>query len=612
MSAPAEFAIFRVAKHKTLGAVASLAGHALRDRPTLNADPARTPDNRVLAGADLADGAAVAAAIGKRVDAATHRRPDSVLCLEVLVGVSPDWAAKATTAQWDTWRERSHAWLVEEFGRENVVFLAEHRDEKTPHLTAFVTPIRPDGRLSAAHWTGGGDHPGQRLSEMQDRHHAAVAGAGLRRGIRGSKAKHQDVQRFHGAATNPPVPKIPAVEAPRLLDVATAARRDEWAQGQTKRVRKPVRDLARRAGMAEIERTRAEGQRATAAALERQRDKLREEAARLRGLPLEDVLTKWHLARDAAGSTKTQSQWRDAGGQHRITVTGTRWHDHTAERGGGGAIDLVMHLDDCTPKAAISALASRFGGETAEGAAVAHAVAKARQEAAEAAKQPPPPFVPPDPSPGLWEPARRFLTRERRLSEGVVDEAHRRGDLYADSRGNVVALQRDLAGAVVGAELRGTSAARFVGVAKGSRPDQGAWCLRVGQGGPLVLAESVVDALSLADLRGPRQPAVYASTAGNAGAQANHPIVSAAVAAKVAVHVAADNDDQGRRFLARYTERWGNAVRDALPQGVKDWNDALRRKVVAGWRSAWERVRGGRGDGPAPAPEPAEDAPRPP
>ena len=30
MSAPAEFAILRVEKHKSVGAVASLAGHALR------------------------------------------------------------------------------------------------------------------------------------------------------------------------------------------------------------------------------------------------------------------------------------------------------------------------------------------------------------------------------------------------------------------------------------------------------------------------------------------------------------------------------------------------------------------------------------------------------
>ena len=55
MGAPAEFAILRVEKRKTLGAVASLAGHALRDRPTPNADPARTPDNRVLAGAGFYD-----------------------------------------------------------------------------------------------------------------------------------------------------------------------------------------------------------------------------------------------------------------------------------------------------------------------------------------------------------------------------------------------------------------------------------------------------------------------------------------------------------------------------------------------------------------------------
>ena len=76
MGAPAEFAILRVEKRKTLGAVASLAGHALRDRPTPNADPARTPDNRVLAGAGLADGFHGGR---KRLRAAS---PSRVLCYE--------------------------------------------------------------------------------------------------------------------------------------------------------------------------------------------------------------------------------------------------------------------------------------------------------------------------------------------------------------------------------------------------------------------------------------------------------------------------------------------------------------------------------------------------
>ena len=38
-------------------------------------------------------------------------------------------------------------------------------------------------------------------------------------------------------------------------------------------------------------------------------------------------------------------------------------------------------------------------------------------------------------------------------------------------------------------------------------------------------------------------------------------------------------DDQGRRFLARYAQRWGEAVRSALPQATKDWNDAVNEVI---------------------------------
>ena len=589
MSTPARFAIFRVEKRKSLGAIASLGGHALRDRPTPNADPTRTPDNQVLAGADLADGAAVAAAISARIDQATHRRPDSVLALEVFVGVSPDWAKTATEEQWAAWRKASYQWLVEEFGRDNVVFLAEHRDETTRHLTGFVTPIRSDGRLSAAHWCGGGDRPGEKLSQMQDRHHAAVARVGLRRGIRGSQARHQDVQRFYGAAIAPPVPRVPPVEPPRLLDVATKDRREEWAKTQTAKVRRPIRDLARRAGAAEIERTRAEGQATTIRSIGRERDQLREEAAQLRGLPLDQVLERWQLVHDKAGSTPKESQWRDAASEHRITVTGTRWYDHHAQKGGGGAIDLVCHLERCQPKEAIAALAARFGKGAAVAATVADAAAKARQEAQEAAQAPPPPFAPPQPSEASWGRARRYLTQERRLSPVIVDEAHHRGDLYADARGNLVALQRDPAGLVVGAEVRGTGPGAFQGVSKGSQPSRGMWRMEVGQGGPLVLTESAIDALSLAELKGPTKPATYASTAGNASAQANHPVVAAAIESKRLVVVSVDNDDQGKRYVERYIECWGKAVRSLLPV-LKDWNDMLKQRVTEGWRSGWEAL----------------------
>jgi len=603
MSAPAQFAIMRIAKHKTVGAVASLAGHALRDRPTPNADPTLTPNNIVHIGPGLADGSAVAQAVADRVDQATHRRPDSVLCLEVICSVSPDWAAKATPEQWEQWRSGCLTWMREEFGQDNVVFCVEHRDETTPHLSAFVTPIRPDGRLSASHWTGGGSKPGEKLSQMQDRHHEAVRKVGLRRGIRGSRAQHQDVQRFYGAAVNPRVPKVPPVEVPGALDVLTPTKRKKFAEAQTIRVRKPVRAIAQRAGTAEIQRTRAEGAEATARALERQRDQLKAEASRLREVPLTEVLTAFHLAKDDRGSTKTQDQWRDANGAHRITITGGKWFDHDAKKGGGGAIDLVCHLAHCSPKEAIADLAARFGGETAEAAAVARAVEKGRREAQEALKGPPPPFRAPTPFEGSWGRVRRFLTEERRLSPGIVDEAHNRGDLYADERGNAVWLQRDTTGAVVGAEVRGTGATPFQGVSAGSRPGEGMYRFTVGDGGPLILAESAIDTLSLADIRGPKKPGVYASTAGNASAQPEHPVVVAAIEAKVGVHVAPDSDKAGRGYLAGYVKKWGEAIQSALPV-LKDWNEVLKAKVRDGWRSAWDVVRGQSDPAPSPSPAP--------
>lgn len=604
MSAPAQFAIMRIEKHKTIGAVASLAGHALRDRPTPNADRSLTPGNVVHIGSGLADGSAVAQAVADRVDQATHRRPDSVLCLEVFCGVSPDWAATATPEQWDEWRTGCLDWMREEFGEANIAFCVEHRDETTPHLSAFVTPIRPDGRLSASHWTGGGTKPGEKLSQMQDRHHEAVREAGLRRGIRGSKARHQDVQRFYGAAVNPRVPKLPRVEEPRPLDVVTSTRRKAFADKQTDRVQKPVRAITRRAGTAEIQRTRAEGAEATVRALERQRDQLKEEASRLRDLPLKEVLSAWHLAKDKRGSTPKQDQWRDANSAHRITFTGAKWFDHSAKKGGGGAIDLVCHLERCSPKEAIAALASRFGGETAQAAAISWAVEKAQREAQEALKAPPPPFRAPTPFEGSWGRVRRYLTDERRLSPGIVDEAHSRGDLYADERGNAVWLQRDVTGSVVGAEVRGTGPTPFQGVSAGSRPSEGMFCFKVGRGGPLILSESAIDTLSLADMRGPEKPGVYASTAGNASAHPEHPIVAAAVSKKVEVRAATDSDKVGRGYFAAYVQKWGDAIHSALPV-LKDWNEVLKERVREGFRSAWDKVRGQSDSAPSPAPAPS-------
>ena len=45
-------------------------------------------------------------------------------------------------------------WLADKYGAENIIVASVHRDETSPHMTAFVTPITKDGRLSAKEFIG--------------------------------------------------------------------------------------------------------------------------------------------------------------------------------------------------------------------------------------------------------------------------------------------------------------------------------------------------------------------------------------------------------------------------------------------------------------------------
>ena len=87
-------------------------------------------------------------------------------------------------------------WLRERHGGSNVVYAGIHRDETTPHMYAYVVPLdEATGRLNCRKWLGGA----KALSEMQtDFADNVGARHGLERGIKGSRAKHQRVQRHYG------------------------------------------------------------------------------------------------------------------------------------------------------------------------------------------------------------------------------------------------------------------------------------------------------------------------------------------------------------------------------------------------------------------------------
>ena len=173
-----------------MGSVAASMQHCYRERETHNADQERTPDNQHL-GAKSTD-----EAMGKlRALLPEKRRKDAVLAVEYVMTASPEWFAKATPEQEKVFFQRSLQWLADKYGADRIVTASIHRDEATPHLSAFVVPLTQDKRLSAKEFIGSRD----KMRADQTSYAGCVADLGLERGIEGSKATHQTIQQHYAA-----------------------------------------------------------------------------------------------------------------------------------------------------------------------------------------------------------------------------------------------------------------------------------------------------------------------------------------------------------------------------------------------------------------------------
>jgi hypothetical protein len=164
--------------------------HCYRERETHNADQERTPDNQHLVAKSTDE------AMGKlRALLPEKRRKDAVLAVEYVMTASPEWFAQATPEQEKALFQRSLQWLADKYGADRIITASIHRDEATPHLSAFVVPLTKDRRLSAKEFIGSRD----KMRADQTSYAGRVADLGLERGIEGSKATHQTIQQHYAA-----------------------------------------------------------------------------------------------------------------------------------------------------------------------------------------------------------------------------------------------------------------------------------------------------------------------------------------------------------------------------------------------------------------------------
>lgn len=216
-------------------------------------------------------------------------------------------------------------------------------------------------------------------------------------------------------------------------------------------------------------------------------DQFRRRADAVRQIPLEAVLA----FRGAFRDRQDRAKWHTERGP--LSVTGsqfTAWH---TDQGGGGAIDLVMHLAQVDVGPAVQWLERHLAAGSLP---VTHSTPSVSGVPARV-PQGRSPLRLPMPNDRQLARVRRYLQERRGLAGSVLEGLIQSGKLYGDRRGNAVfLLMTGKPNRPVGAELRGTGPRVWRGMAPGTRKNLGFFWLGAPKSRQLVLCESAIDAIS--------------------------------------------------------------------------------------------------------------------
>jgi len=285
----------------------------------------------------------------------------------------------------------------------------------------------------------------------------------------------------------------------------------------------------------------------------------RERADPLRTVPLPTVLRLCGAQPDRSDPHK----WHTARGV--LSINGAKFMNWALGVGGGGAIDLVMHLHGAGFEQALQWLQNHFEG-------------------------PLPPRSPPSPrrvelrlpprQPYHIQRARNYLVLQRALPAHSIDQLIRSGNFYADDHANAVFLLLGKKNQPVGAELRGTGPVAWRGMAPGSKKDAGFFSVPSALAlsstpaavpAAIILCESAIDALSCLVLY-PEHRCIS-----TAGARPDPPWLLDIIATGAPVFCGFDADATGDATAVQMIARHPSVQR--LRPTRKDWNDTLRATV---------------------------------
>lgn len=625
------FVVFRIEKLKTVGNIKGAAQHFFREIPTINADPKRIKNNIIIKGPSTSSD--VVSAVQKTISDNVKRkvRANAVLAVEAIVTASPDYFRPDNphvAGAWDekrlrVWREAIEPWIAQEFPHAASVIL--HLDESTPHYQIIDVPLVQDAKtgnykLSCKEKYGGASR--KSLAVWQDKAAEPVRHLGIQRGIPGSRATHTKINRYYGEMNQvlvdipplipKPIPlpdavfneKIPFFSSKKergKLEAVHAQESEAYKKNLIANQQARLKNFGsvyNRALGANRYKNEISSLQATVKKLNKKTNELNAQiseldaeikalstANRLRTLPLDDVLKKLYNAQLAPDGKETHSTKKYQIGNQEITVTpakngkGFVWmeQDGTGKR---GAIDLVMHLDNCDYKEAVKMLGQYFAVDAIAAEHHRRLAPRSREEVVRAVAEPP---ELPDSKSENWMRVKKWLTNVRAIPVKLVNWLHREQLVYADERNNAVfpRLERPDAATLGPASFVESSLAERPFRTYGNN-EYGPYVLK-GNPNQLVLTAAPLDAISIKAV----YPFVTAIATGEN--MLNPSDIKRFIAEDAQVFLAFNNDNQGEELSKLASEAWPNVTRLAPPKS-KDWNEALQRGEFAYVDPEWLEV----------------------
>lgn len=544
------YAILRTAKLKKFSNISGSARHNFREKETLNADNELTKNNFTNGCQSSKELLNVAK---KRLATVPTIRKNAVLAIEYFIGASPEFFKNSTKEQIENYFNRAEQWLKNKHGQENVLAVTRQYDETSPHICAYVIPIDKKGRLNCSEFLDGRE----KLTKLQTEF-AEICGKpfGLERGIEGSKAKHITIKEYYSKIQKP-IPEvniyIPHVPEPTKKQLIAQTLGFETEYTKQKKIQE---QLQQKKEQAEIEKQKSIEAKAKQYDLELSKNRFREQkliemreaSIQLREIPLESVLERLECYRDV----KDKNNWRTPAG--RMTVTNNKFYIHNMQKGGAGAIDLVIMLEQTDYKNAVNWLSNEFG----TGKVLSDVIANLKPKIEEISKEKLN-FQIPKEIKENWQYVKNYLTQTRKLSEKMVDKIYAQKKLYADQYKNAVFVLGNNEGVV----LRGTTDKPFHGV-RGKK----LFFEIESQNNEKKVAfvESAIDAMSLRDLNFTGK---IVATSGNSNFEVSK--------------LADKYKEQGFEIIAAYdNDRAGESMSrnlgfsaERMKPKTKDWNDDL-------------------------------------